>query len=286
MTLVALPPSQNLINLVGALGGKWHGHTALCRCPTHADRNPSLSLRQGDRGILVTCFAGCDPVDVLRALARIPAAGSFAGPAPVASPAKANILRLWDEATELGTGLGWRYLQRRGFRDAPPDTRFHPRCPHGPKPHTVFKPALLVAVREQSRLTALQRIFLDRETATYTAKAMIGRPGQGAWRGRGVGIALALAEGFETAEAYSVLNGIPCWATLGARRLDQIALPANIKTLIIAEDNDAEGARASTRANARYAQPGLTLRRHPPPRQYNDWAQLLEDQERGGGSSG
>src|SRR3546814_20948719 len=56
-------PSQELIDLVGALGGTWHGRTAMCLCPAHADRTPSLSIRQGDRGILVTCFAGCDRED-------------------------------------------------------------------------------------------------------------------------------------------------------------------------------------------------------------------------------
>src|SRR3546814_3169332 len=72
MPLTARRPSQELIDLVGALGGTWHGRTAMCLCPAHADSTPSLSIRQGDRGILVTCFAGCDREDVLRELRRIP----------------------------------------------------------------------------------------------------------------------------------------------------------------------------------------------------------------------
>ena len=59
MALTAIRPTQDLIDLVGSLGGSWHGRTAMCLCPAHADREPSLSIRQGDRGILVTCFAGC-----------------------------------------------------------------------------------------------------------------------------------------------------------------------------------------------------------------------------------
>lgn len=33
----------------------------MARCPAHQpDRNPSLSVREGDRGILLTCWAGCE----------------------------------------------------------------------------------------------------------------------------------------------------------------------------------------------------------------------------------
>src|SRR3546814_6329151 len=45
MALTAHPPTQDLINLVGTLGGTWHGRTAMCLCPAHADKNPSLALR-------------------------------------------------------------------------------------------------------------------------------------------------------------------------------------------------------------------------------------------------
>ena len=52
MALTAERPSQQLIDLVGALGGTWHGRTAMCLCPAHSDSTPSLSIRQGNRGIL------------------------------------------------------------------------------------------------------------------------------------------------------------------------------------------------------------------------------------------
>ena len=50
------------------------GWLASCPMPTHGqrhgDRNPSLSLRDGDRGLLVYCHAGCDARDVLAELRR------------------------------------------------------------------------------------------------------------------------------------------------------------------------------------------------------------------------
>jgi hypothetical protein len=58
-----------------ALGGFRNGNGFLCHCPVpghgkgRGDRNPSLSMADGDDGKrLVHCFAGCDSCDVLAAL--------------------------------------------------------------------------------------------------------------------------------------------------------------------------------------------------------------------------
>ena len=50
-----------------ALGGRWQAHYGVCRCPVHADREPSLKVRDDSRksdGIDVHCFAGCEWQDV------------------------------------------------------------------------------------------------------------------------------------------------------------------------------------------------------------------------------
>ena len=56
-----------------ALGGKWQGRFGLCCCPVHADRTPSLKVRDDARkndGIDVHCFAGCDWKDIKSEFAR------------------------------------------------------------------------------------------------------------------------------------------------------------------------------------------------------------------------
>lgn len=276
MALTAIRPTQDLIDLVGSLGGSWHGRTAMCLCPAHADREPSLSIRQGDRGILVTCFAGCSREDVLRELRRIPISRRFAytdTPTTVAG----NALRLWDEALPVEGTLAERYLSGRILLPIPGDLRFHPRCPYRTRPWTTYHPALLVAVREGRTLTAVQRIFLVPETARYRMKLMLGRPLRGAWQCGGTQEGrLALAEGFETARAFTLLNAIPCWASLGARRLNQILLPEHVTTLVLAQDNDAEGRRAADLAEDAYARAGLVIERMPPPPRIKDWARVLE----------
>ena len=56
--------------IAAALGGATHnGGGWLTCCCCHEDKRPSLSLRDGDDGkLLVRCFAGCDPRDVLAEL--------------------------------------------------------------------------------------------------------------------------------------------------------------------------------------------------------------------------
>ncbi|HEX7962268.1 DUF7146 domain-containing protein [Sphingomonas sp. NPDC019816] len=278
MPITALRPSQALVDIVGALGGQWHGYVAMCQCPAHADTTPSLSLRQGHRGLLVTCFAGCEPSDILRELRRIPAGERFDRPRALISTGTANVERLWERASPVDQGLPARYLAQRHL-GRPNDLRYLARCPLGPRPSTVYRPALLVAVRERNALVALQRIFLDPQTARRQEKLMLGRPGNGAWHGERPDHELAIAEGFETAVAFQRLHRVPTWSALGARRMHQLAIPPGIRTLILAEDNDAEGRRASARAIEVYSQPGITICRQPPPQRVKDWAQLLEIEE-------
>ncbi|MBM3928218.1 MAG: virulence-associated protein E, partial [Sphingomonadales bacterium] len=156
------------------------------------------------------------------------------------------------------------------------DLRYHPRCPWGPKPHTRFLPALLIAAREGRTLRSIQRIFLDLAHGGYLDKATLGTPGGATWQGMRVTDTLALGEGFETSAAFTQIHGIPCWATLGAARLDRVHIPDSVTTLIFAEDNDFEGRRARRKAWAAYRPRGLTLKRMPPPSRYGDWADVVK----------
>jgi Toprim domain len=281
MRLTAYRPTAELVRLVDALGGSWSGYRALCRCPAHADKTPSLSVRQGDCNILVHCFAGCKSSDVLREMARIariPATQSVDRRDHEDRP-NVNVLRLWNESVDISGTLAARYLDRRAIGSDFSDLRYNPRCPRGVKPNTVFAPALMVAARTDTELLAIQRIFLAPDGRALE-KLMIGRPGGASWRGSApVDGRLAIAEGFETAARFTTRTGIPCWASLGAARLPLIALPADLTELVIAEDDDAEGRAAARRAWRAYARSGLSIRRMPPPHRAdlkgdNDWARL------------
>lgn len=54
--------------IAAALEGRRNGSGWIACCPSHDDRDPSLSISEGDAGPLVHCFAGCAQTDVIAAL--------------------------------------------------------------------------------------------------------------------------------------------------------------------------------------------------------------------------
>ena len=279
MSLVRNRPTAELRSLVHRLGGTWSGDTAMCACPAHADRTPSLSVRQGDRGILVTCHAGCDARDVLRELARIEHLPDFRRAIvekATGGPGEAH-LAIWRAANAIEGTLAERYIcKTRGIWAPLNDLRFHPRCPRGQGAFARFEPALLVAMHKLGEIAAIQRIFLDPGTANWTEKLCLGQAIGAAWTNGPPARTIGLCEGFETAAAYMSLTGIQAWATMGAKRFHQLTIPSDVETLILLADNDTEGRRARDRAWEAYKRPGLTIETEWPPGGMNDWAQLLK----------
>ena len=52
-----------------ALDGRKGGAAWMARCPAHDDREPSLSISDGEDGkVLVHCHAGCEQADLIAAL--------------------------------------------------------------------------------------------------------------------------------------------------------------------------------------------------------------------------
>ena len=279
MPLVSNHPTSDLRTLVARLGGKWSGNTAMCRCPSHADRTPSLAIRQGDRGILVTCHAGCDATDVLRALRKISDLPSI-GPAEVAdrqAHRPTTFLAIWHAGRQFEGTLAERYVREVRNVWAPlEDLRYHPCCPRGQGRLVQFEPALLVAMRRSGEIVAIQRIFLDPTTAHYTEKLVLGQAIGAAWTNGPPGKTIGICEGFETAAAYTSLTGIQAWATMGAKRFHQVKIPASVERVILLADNDREGRRAETKARDALARPGLAIDTEWPPGRMNDWAQILK----------
>ena len=279
MPLVSNHPSSDLRTLVARLGGKWSGTTAMCHCPAHADRTPSLAIRQGDRGILVTCHAGCDATDVLRALRRIAELPTI-GPADVSglqARQSSAYLAIWQAGRQIEGTLAERYVRQVRNIWAPlDDLRYHPRCPRGQGRLVQFQPALLVAMRRAGEIVAIQRIFLDPSTAHYTEKLVLGRAIGAAWTNGPPGKTIGLCEGFETAAAYTSLTGIQAWSSMGAKRFHQVEIPTSVERVILLADNDPEGRRAEARAREALVRPGLAIDTEWPPGRMNDWAQLLK----------
>lgn len=276
MTLTALRPTQETIDLVAGLRGKWHGSYAMCRCPAHSDSEPSLSIRQGQKGILVHCFAGCKNEDVLRELSRTTPLLNSSPPDYRPNAGRGNARRLWEQARDIRGTLGETYLRARHIGDRLDDLRFHPRCPFGRKPNTVFRPAVIVALRDGIHFKAIQRIALASDGTAHRGKIMLGRPGAASWSPDFRGSRLAIAESMEDASAYTRLTGIPGWSSLGAQRLPLVRIPNSVTELIIAEDNNLAGRNAAVAAVEAHRRAGRIVKRHKPPQGCTDWSGYLD----------
>lgn len=280
--------------LVKRLGGVWRPNGGMCCCPAHADRTPSLSVRVGNRSLLFKCFAGCSGIDIIRAVRRLkldvpvddelgPLAHSHHD---IGMAERARTI--WNQAQPITGTPAAVYLAARGITHLSPALRFHPSTPLGRGRSVRFRPALIAAVREQSRIVAVQRIFIDCASAKLApdlakAKLTLGRPLTGAVQLYPPGNCLGIAEGIETAESAAILLGIPVWATLGSERMARIAIPDFVERLILLPDNDAAGHLAGRQAQVVYARPGRVIVTHWPWYRLNDWNRVLLQEGKGVG---
>jgi hypothetical protein len=132
--------------IVKSLGGIWHGDYGTCLCPSHADKKPSLKVRDDKSkrdGVDLHCFSGCSWQEVKSELQR---RGLLDGQCPeFRTPPRpsakkrvalrsatladerrisdadeqhriAYALKLWEQSVPLIDTLGWRYFtERRGL---------------------------------------------------------------------------------------------------------------------------------------------------------------------------
>lgn len=264
----------------------------MCRCPGHADRTPSLSVRTGERRLLFHCFAGCETGEVIRTLGAMgllapgPGADAIRRAESPADPGRRNrgaAARLWAAARGIDRSPAEAYLRSRGLAAPAMDLRYHARTPCGRGAQAIFRPAMLAAVRDESGLVAVHRTFLDLAPARLAdlpvPKRALGRLGGGAVRLHpprdGT---LGLAEGIETAIAAMQLTDVPCWATLGTERFARVALPLLVKRLILFLDNDPGGRRAEKLAREAHGGTGVGIEARYPRAAGADWNdELLED---------
>ena len=154
-----------------------------CRCPAHDDRSPSLSISDGDKALIVRCWAGCDPRDVLAELRRrgllpdrerTPSYRAGANQTSTRQPharqqqlaqddrpkraAMAKII--WDGAAEATGTPVVTYLAQRGIDvPPPPSLRWAPSCWCGET--GTWLPAMIAAIVDvDGKLVAVHRTYL------------------------------------------------------------------------------------------------------------------------------
>ena len=272
--------------VVEGLKGTWTANGGMCRCPTHADNGPSLSVRAGRSSILVKCFAGCDSATVMAELRKrglLTVDGSFR---PIASASNqrdfADLARtIWGEARTLGNSTAARYLKNRQIRHQSGELRFHPSLVHVSGKVRDVRPGLVARVSNERGMLAIQRIFLTRDGHKADVefnKRTLGRPFDGAVRLHPVDHRqiLGLAEGTETAMSAHDIFDLPVWATLGTENFAHVQIPSSVTKIILFLDNGAGGDRAETLFSER---PDLhcVIESRRPPARFSDWNDVAQD---------
>ena len=272
-------------DLVRRLGGVWYGSQGMCRCPAHDDKSPSLSVRVGHTSLLFKCFAGCDTIDVLRAIRRLsPEALSATGTGEMQTDdldewLQSRARNLWSQGRGLDGTLAEIYLRNRAIDLFPSALRFCARTPLGRGKLATFRPAFLAAVTDDSGLLAVQRTFLDQDARRArdldNPRWTLGRPKAGAVRLAPATDELGLAEGVETAISAMILLDIPVWAALGSERFPQVAIPASVTRLTLLPDNDAAGRLTVPLSQQALAAEGRHIEPRWPWYGLNDWNDVL-----------
>lgn len=255
-----------------------NGYLISCPCPGHGkgrgDLNPSLLVRDGSRGLLVRCFAGCDAADIRQALG----AGGSAPVERIASVRKeprtttATARGIWHKTRPIAGTWAAAYLVARGIEPPfPSAARFLPAFARYPYP------TLVAAITDfEARIVAVELTYLDptrpRKAEIPTKRRVIG-PAFGASIHCGrASETLGLAEGFETALSAQRLFHVPTWAA-AAERLAVVALPQGVKRLVYFGDKDPAGAAAL--AKLRLAHPKIEVIDRTSPLDGLDWNDLL-----------
>jgi putative DNA primase/helicase len=267
-----------------ALGGKRNGEGFLCHCPVpshgkrQGDRNPSLSVRDGESALLVHCFGGCDRLDVVDALrrrglldARVDAHSLRTMLIhPASHDPDPTALAIWRAPVSAGGSIVERYLLSRNIAlHVPPSLR----CGRVLRPDRRPALAMIAAVQAPiGKIVAIQATFLTRrgsKAAVAVPRIAIGALGAGAVRFGKPEDVLGLAEGIETALSAQQLTGIPTWACLGASRMHRVAIPDHVRELHLFGDNDDSGRDAVQRAASENRERRILPRF--PPDNYKDW---------------
>lgn len=263
-------------------GGGW---LVRCPCPNHGkgrgDRNPSLSVADGDDGrLLLRCFSGCDFLEILDELKRL---GLLDGErrevrtAPQSFERKQEpnpeALRLWKNSIPAPDTIASEYLERRGIVGPPPASlRYLPDAG-----------AMVAAVQNlEGVVCAIQTLRLSVQGDKILPRITTGSLGGGAVRLGLAGRVLGLSEGVETGLSAMHMTGVPVWASLGAGRLHRVEVPSHVEEIDIFVDNDEPGRTAAKRAADVHVADGRSVRLRSPPggcKDWNDFLNLIADRD-------
>jgi putative DNA primase/helicase len=263
-----------------------------CVCPVHGSRTgrtPTLSLRDGERGVVVWCWAGCDPRDVLSELRQrglIDGRSDCRGATPAITyhqnrDGRIRLSReMWAAGRDARRTPVVQYLADRGIIIEPsPVLRWAPHCWHREARARVA--AMLARVDgSDGRLVGVHRTYLRRDGGgkwRRSDRASLGPIAGGAVRLAPAAETLIVGEGIETTLAAMTATSLPGWAALSTAGLVALTLPPIVRDVVVLADHDISGAgeRAARSAAARWLAEGRRVRIALPPEPGTDFNDVL-----------
>lgn len=262
-----------------ALNGKRTGSGWIARCPAHGDRTPSMSIADGDTGVVVCCHAGCPQEAVIAALQD---RGVWPGRSGTERPdpaliARERLLRDREAQSRIDYAINlWRsadpapgtpvesYLRWRGITLPVPETlRFVLDLKH--RDGGVW-PSQIAIVTDGATNTpvGIHRTYLAPGGAgkaqVSPAKMMLGRCRGGAVRLAPADHEVLIGEGIETTLSVMQVTGKPGWAALSTSGLTALRLPDHLTEITILADGDPPGRDAANTAAGLWAREGRNVR--------------------------
>ncbi len=278
-----------------------------CICPVHQSRGTTLALKDGPRGLIVHCHAGCPRDDVLTELGRLGLLQDDSGTSPP-DPAQmerqraaekrkrqrriADALDFWrhESGSPYRTAVEWYWAARGLYKLPIPPTirasRSWLRHPEGGS-----RPAMIALVEHvEFGPVAIHQTWLQTDGA---AKASFRDPRLSLGPVSGAAIRLAearadqpliIAEGIENAASAMLVMGWPGWAALSAGGIERLVLPPlpPAATVFIAADHDPNGTgeRSARIAAERWIAEGRKVRIALPLVPSSDWNDVLLGKDR------
>lgn len=254
----------------------------MCCCPAHDDKNPSLSISLGiDGQLLLHCFAGCKFEDILQAMKTLGLLsnnkshiGNVKSIRIALSTQEKNLQQdsnlkyakeLWNHAVSPANTLAETYLKSRAIQgDIPATIRFMPKAKYA---ENVFYPCLIAAItcHSDNEIIGIHRTYLASDgkdkASVNPNKKMLGCVKGGAVRLSEPGSKLAISEGVETGLSFQLATGLPTWAALSARGMENVIVPPLDITqeIIIAADADKAGIEAANKLAIRLLNDGYKV---------------------------
>jgi len=252
-------------------------------------------LRDGDSGrLLVTCWAGCNRLDVIAELRRSGLLDARADGEPHNDPANAIrqndhlaernrrlALEIWNAGHDVGGTLVARYLARRKL--VLPEgvsgraIRFHPACPFGGDRHPTMIGLFRAIVNNEPRAIHRTALAVDGDKL---GRKMLGPKSGTAIKltaDENVTTSIAIGEGIESTLGGMLLGFVPAWALGDAHGIASFPVLSGVETLTIFVDRDVSGTgqRRAIECSRRWTAAGRQVFRVVPIKEGADLADII-----------